>query len=107
MVAKSQLYTKAGSGIGANNCIDTQAAVVVIQSQQLQPQPTSSDEGSMNREGVGPGEDVLFDGPVKSSQMLSSPNFMDGQLKVFRNNLSDELRFHCRVGYDSETYWST
>ena len=31
---------------------------------------------------------------------------MDGQLKVFRNTLSNDLRFFCRVGHESETYWS-
>lgn len=43
--------------------------------------------------------------PVKSSNTLSSPVFVDGQLKVFRNSLNNDLRFHCKVGNDSETYW--
>lgn len=43
--------------------------------------------------------------PVKIAQNLSSP-FLAATLKVFRNNLSNDLRFHWKVGYDSETYWS-
>lgn len=33
--------------------------------------------------------------------------FRDGVLKVFRSTLADGIRFHCKVDYESETYWST
>ncbi|KAH8878578.1 hypothetical protein GQ53DRAFT_756611 [Thozetella sp. PMI_491] len=85
--------------------IDTQTPVVVLPPTPLNTHGSSSDGGSVNRDNVLPGEDVLFDGLVKSSTTLTSPNFMDGQLKVFRNTITNDLRFHCRVGYDSETYW--
>jgi len=52
-----------------------------------------------------PGEDLLFDGPVKSAQTLTSPVFRDGILKVFRSTLTNDLRFHCKVDRESETYW--
>ncbi|KAK3357720.1 hypothetical protein B0T25DRAFT_566976 [Lasiosphaeria hispida] len=42
---------------------------------------------------------------VKSAQTLTSPFFQDGQLKVFRNTLSNDIRFHCKVGHESETHW--
>ena len=48
----------------------------------------------------------LTSSPVKSAQTLNAPIFVDGQLKVFRNTLSNDLRFFCRVGHESETYWS-
>ncbi len=44
--------------------------------------------------------------PVKSSQSLNSPVFRDGVLKVFRSTLTNDLRFHCKVDRESETYWS-
>ncbi len=46
------------------------------------------------------------DRPVKSSQSLTSPVFRDGVLKVFRSTLTNDLRFHCKVDRESETYWS-
>jgi hypothetical protein len=42
---------------------------------------------------------------VKIAPNLSSP-LLAATLKVFRNTLSNDLRFHWKVGYDSETYWS-
>lgn len=44
--------------------------------------------------------------PVKSSQSLTSPVFREGVLKVFRSTLTNDLRFHCKVDRESETYWS-
>jgi hypothetical protein len=49
---------------------------------------------------------MLFDGPVKSAQSLTVPVFRDGVLKVFRNTITNDLRFHCKVDHDSETFWS-
>lgn len=37
---------------------------------------------------------------------MTAPVFRDGLLKVFRNTLTNDLRFHCRVDRESETYWS-
>jgi hypothetical protein len=48
----------------------------------------------------------VCDRPVKSAQTLTAPVFRDGLLKVFRNTLTNDLRFHCRVDRESETYWS-
>lgn len=42
---------------------------------------------------------------MKSSIALYSPVFLDGLLKVFRNNITNDLRFHCKVGNNSDTYW--
>jgi hypothetical protein len=44
--------------------------------------------------------------PVKSAQTLTAPVFRDGVLKVFRNTLTNDVRFHCKVDRESETYWS-
>ncbi|KAK4169528.1 hypothetical protein QBC43DRAFT_354793 [Cladorrhinum sp. PSN259] len=65
----------------------------------------SSDGGSTGRDNVLPGEDVLFDGLVKSAHSLHQPIFQEGILKVFRNTLNNDLRFHCKAGRESETYW--
>ncbi|OIW33801.1 hypothetical protein CONLIGDRAFT_677548 [Coniochaeta ligniaria NRRL 30616] len=89
---------------------DTQTPVVVIPGSRPQSRPhqgstsSRSDGASTGRDNVLPGEDVLFDGPVKIAQTLSSP-FLAATLKVFRNTLSNDLRFHWKIGYDSETYW--
>lgn len=45
--------------------------------------------------------------PVKSAQTLTAPVFRDGVLRVFRNTLTNDLRFYCKVDRESETYWST
>ena len=50
---------------------------------------------------------VCFSRPVKSAQTLTAPVFRDGVLKVFRNTLTNDVRFHCKVDRESETYWST
>jgi hypothetical protein len=44
--------------------------------------------------------------PVKSAESLNAPLFREGVLKVFRNTLTNDLRFYCRVDRESETYWS-
>ncbi|KAL2164065.1 hypothetical protein VTH06DRAFT_3279 [Thermothelomyces fergusii] len=80
---------------------DTVTPVVVYH----QAQTAASDGASTGRDNVLPGEILVFDGPVKSAQTLTSPVFRDGVLKVFRNTLSNELRFHCKVDRESETYW--
>ncbi|GAB1320103.1 hypothetical protein MFIFM68171_10313 [Madurella fahalii] len=90
-------------GGGASNDIDTLTPVVVHDT-PLAPS-TSSDGASTGRDNVLPGEDVLFDGPVRSSQTLSATVFREGVLKVFRNTLTNDLRFYCKVDNDSETYW--
>lgn len=43
--------------------------------------------------------------PVKSAQSLDGP-YEEGVIKVFRNTLSNELRFHCKTKQGSETHWS-
>lgn len=86
---------------------DTQTPVVVVDSAPLHPAQSNSsrsDGASTGRDNVLPGEEVLYDGPVKMTPDLSAP-FQPGALKVFRNTLSHVLRFHCKVGYDTETYW--
>ncbi|KAL8321989.1 hypothetical protein RB597_007989 [Gaeumannomyces tritici] len=65
---------------------------------------TSSTTGSRDRDNVLPGEEVLYDGAVGSGHALSGP-FEDGRLKVFRNSLSRDLRFYCKLGNNSETLW--
>ena len=45
--------------------------------------------------------------PVESALTLTSPVFREGVLKVFRNTITNDLRFHCRIDRESETYWST
>ncbi|KAL8388568.1 hypothetical protein RB595_009064 [Gaeumannomyces hyphopodioides] len=65
---------------------------------------TSSTTGSRDRDNVLPGEEVLYDGAVGSGHALSGP-FEDGRLKVFRNGLSRDLRFYCKLGNNSETLW--
>ncbi|KAK4155207.1 hypothetical protein C8A00DRAFT_13756 [Chaetomidium leptoderma] len=81
--------------------IDTQTPVIVCH----HAPSMLSEGGSTGRDNVLPGEDLLFDGPVKSAQNLTAPVFRDGVLKVFRNTLTDDLRFHCKVDRESETYW--
>ncbi|KAK4135482.1 hypothetical protein BT67DRAFT_433555 [Trichocladium antarcticum] len=78
---------------------------VVVHHPHPPPPSTMSDGASTGRDNVLPGEDLLFDGPVKSAQSLMSLVFRDGVLKVFRNTLTNDLRFHCRVERESETYW--
>ncbi|KAK4231578.1 hypothetical protein QBC38DRAFT_354457 [Podospora fimiseda] len=82
---------------------DTLTPVVVYPSHTAPSM--SSDGGSTGRDNVLPGEDVLFDGPVKSAHSLNQPVFQEGILKVFRNTLTNDLRFHCKIGRESETYW--
>lgn len=65
---------------------------------------TSSTTGSRDRDNVLPGEEVLYDGAVGSGHALAGP-FEDGRLKVFRNSLSHDLRFYCKLGNNSETLW--
>lgn len=65
----------------------------------------SSDGASTGRDNVLPGEDLVFDGPVKSAHSLTNPAWQDGVLKVFRNNITNDLRFHCKAFRESETYW--
>ncbi|KAK0710900.1 hypothetical protein B0H67DRAFT_646323 [Lasiosphaeris hirsuta] len=91
----------------SGNDIDTLTPVVVIPttSHGSHAYSTSSDGASTSRDNVLPGEILLYDGPVKSAQTLTSPFFQDGQLKVFRNTLSNDIRFHCKVGHESETHW--
>lgn len=44
---------------------------------------------------------------VRSAQTLTAAAvFREGVLKVFRNTITNDLRFHCRVERESETYWS-
>ena len=43
---------------------------------------------------------------VKSAPTLTSSAFEDGELKIFRNTTTKDLRFHCRVGTHSEAFWS-
>jgi hypothetical protein len=70
-----------------------------------QSQPRSqSDSTSQSRDNVLPGEDVLYEGDILSSQSLRGP-FAPGHLKVFRNALSNDLRFYTKLGTNSETYW--
>ncbi|KAK4238582.1 hypothetical protein C8A03DRAFT_43698 [Achaetomium macrosporum] len=85
----------------ATNEIDTLTPVVVHD----HAPSTFSDGASTGRDNVLPGEDLVFDGPVKSAQTLTAPVFRDGLLKVFRNTLTNDLRFYCRVDRESETYW--
>ncbi|KAK3322576.1 hypothetical protein B0H66DRAFT_209329 [Apodospora peruviana] len=109
-------YVNAGRSYPyAPNGFDTQTPVIVVESQEEQQQQqrqlrqlssaSTTDSRSTGRDNIMPGEDMLFDGPVKSSAALTSPVFLDGQLKVFRNTITNDLRFHCKVGNDSETYW--
>lgn len=68
---------------------------------------TPSDAGSTtNREGVMPGEDLLYDGKIKFSHYTQGP-FEDAHLWVFRNNQSNDLRFHCKTMGNSETCWGS
>ncbi|KAK4249630.1 hypothetical protein C7999DRAFT_39292 [Corynascus novoguineensis] len=78
---------------------------VVVHHHHHHAHSTASDGASTGRDNVLPGEDLLFDGPVKSAQTLISPVFRDGILKVFRNTLNNDLRFYCKVDRESETYW--
>lgn len=91
----------------STNRLDTRTAVVVVPSSERHTSGSfSSDSRSTGRDHVLPGEDVLFDGPVKSAPTLTSGAFEDGELKIFRNTTTKDLRFHCRVGTYSETFWS-
>ncbi|KAL0473878.1 hypothetical protein QR685DRAFT_188209 [Neurospora intermedia] len=87
----------------ATNQIDTQTAIVVVP--ERHNSSFSSDSRSTGRDHVLPGEDILFDGPVKSAPTLASSAFEDGELKIFRNTTTKDLRLHCRVGTYSETFW--
>lgn len=71
----------------------------------MAPSMMSSDGGSTGRDNVLPGEDLVFDGPVRSAHSLTNPIWQEGVLKVFRNNLTNDLRFHCKAPKESETYW--
>ncbi|KAH6624241.1 hypothetical protein B0J18DRAFT_427669 [Chaetomium sp. MPI-SDFR-AT-0129] len=80
--------------------IDTQTPVVI-------PEPahsTSGDTTSIGRDNVFPGEDLLFDGPVKSARTLAPEAFKEGVLKVFRHNITNDLRFYCTVVNEAETF---
>ncbi|KAK0621215.1 hypothetical protein B0T17DRAFT_494079 [Bombardia bombarda] len=99
-----QPYANVGRSHSASY-FDTQTPIVVHQPYRHPSSASTSDSRSTSRDNVMPGEDLLYDGPVKSAQTLSSPDFQDGQLKVFRNTMTNDLRFHCKVGNDSETYW--
>ncbi|KAK3401021.1 hypothetical protein B0T20DRAFT_405807 [Sordaria brevicollis] len=90
----------------STNRLDTRTAVVVVPSSERHTSGSfSSDSRSTGRDHVLPGEDVLFDGPVKSAATLTSGAFEDGELRIFRNTTTKDLRFHCRVGVHSETFW--
>ncbi|KAK3901929.1 hypothetical protein C8A05DRAFT_15954 [Staphylotrichum tortipilum] len=93
------------AGYAGEGGIDTLTPVVVPQQQQRGAVSVASDGASTGRDNVLPGEDLLFDGPVKSAQSLSAPVFREGVLKVFRNTITNDLRFHCKVDRESETYW--
>jgi hypothetical protein len=94
---------------------DLQTPVIV---HQLHPQPEqhplahhpsehrsqSDDNTSLARDNVLPGEEVLYEGIVQASGSLRGP-FEPAALKVFRNTLSNELRFYTRAGHNSETFW--
>jgi len=97
-------YVNIGRTYSSGEAYDTLTPVVVHPEISHAPSH-SSDGASTSRDNVLPGEIVLYDGPVKSAQTLNAPVFVDGQLKVFRNTLSNDLRFHCRIGHESETYW--
>jgi hypothetical protein len=97
-------YVNIGRTYSSGDGYDTLTPVVVAPEITHAPSH-SSDGASTSRDNVLPGEIVLYDGPVKSAQTLNAPIFIDGQLKVFRNTLSNDLRFHCRIGHESETYW--
>ncbi|KAK4172575.1 hypothetical protein QBC36DRAFT_72190 [Triangularia setosa] len=100
---------------GGGGEYDTLTPVVVMHPMQsttdiggtpgIAPSMLSSDGGSTGRDNVLPGEDLVFDGPVKSAHSLTQPIWQDGVLKVFRNNLTNDLRFHCKAPKESETYW--
>jgi len=89
---------------------DLQTPVLVVPNSPKQPilhQKTQSDVASQ-RDNVRPGEDLVFEsepGLIKTCPVLTGP-FMDAVVKVFRNDLSNELRFYVKVGFNSETYWS-
>jgi hypothetical protein len=93
---------------GAHFKIDTQTPVVVAVSNPSSmafshpPSMAFSDSASTSREGVLPGEELLWEGTVKTSLLGV---FEPAYLRVFRNALSHDLRFHCRAGADTETYW--
>jgi len=99
-------YVNIGRTYSSGGGYDTLTPVVVHPPTISHAPSHSSDGASTSRDNVLPGEVILYDGPVKSAQTLNAPVFSDGQLKVFRNTLSNDLRFHCRVGHESETYWS-
>ncbi|TPX12100.1 uncharacterized protein E0L32_007215 [Thyridium curvatum] len=86
------------------NPIDTQTPVVVHVHAPSTSNQSRSDGSSTTRDNVLPGEEMVYEGNIKSSPGLAGP-FADAQLKVFRNNLNRDLRFYCKVGNDSETYW--
>ncbi|KAK4199064.1 hypothetical protein QBC40DRAFT_329935 [Triangularia verruculosa] len=101
---------------GGGGEYDTLTPVVVMHPMQsttdiggttprIAPSMLSSDGGSTGRDNVLPGEDLVYDGPVKSAHSLTQPQWQEGVLKVFRNNLTNDLRFHCKAPKESETYW--
>ncbi|EHA50966.1 hypothetical protein MGG_06301 [Pyricularia oryzae 70-15] len=77
---------------------------VLARSGTAQSAHTPPDSLIATRDNVLPGEDVLYDGAVKSAHTLVGP-FETGHLKVFRNNLNHDLRFHCKVGNNTEIHW--
>lgn len=97
-------YVNIGRSYSSGDGFDTLTPIVVFPPIAHAPS-TSSDGASTSRDCVLPGEALLFDGPVKSAQTLNAPFFQDAQLKVFRNTLTNDLRFHCKIGRESETYW--
>ncbi|EGO57453.1 hypothetical protein NEUTE1DRAFT_121876 [Neurospora tetrasperma FGSC 2508] len=67
----------------STNQIDTRTAIVVVPERH----------------------DSSFSSDIKSAPTLASSAFEDGELKIFRNTTTKDLRFHCRVGTYSETFW--
>ncbi|KAI6376557.1 hypothetical protein MCOR25_002767 [Pyricularia grisea] len=77
---------------------------VLARSSTARSAQTPPESLNATRDNVLPGEDVLYDGAVKTAQTLAGP-FETGHLKVFRNNLNHDLRFHCKVGNNTEIHW--
>ncbi|KAK4650084.1 hypothetical protein QC762_702470 [Podospora pseudocomata] len=119
VVARQPSYASFGATptqeYGGGGEYDTLTPVVVMHPMQsttdvagtpgMAPSMMSSDGGSTGRDNVLPGEDLVFDGPVRSAHSLTNPIWQEGVLKVFRNNLTNDLRFHCKAPKESETYW--
>ena len=66
---------------------------------------SQSDATSLSREHVRPYEEVAYEGNVLALQTLKGPA-EQAWLKVFRNTLSQELRFYTRTGSSSDTWRS-